>query len=110
MIQGRHDHASVSMGNKMFVIGGHKTTSCEVFDSFTRQFTTIKSCLIPKMKSRYFKAVCTGNNIVVLRSLSLLVKQLFICMMFVKTNGQLLIVISLKTCLIQVLLSITLKK
>ena len=43
MIEGRCVHASVSMGNKMFVIGGSDTSSYEVFDSYSRKFTSIKS-------------------------------------------------------------------
>ena len=39
----RHNHASVSMGNKLFVIGGHKILSSELFDSFTRKFTLLLS-------------------------------------------------------------------
>ena len=38
MIEERSHHAAVSIGNKMFVIGGSYTTSCEVFDSFSRKF------------------------------------------------------------------------
>ena len=43
MIYARQRHGSVSMGNKMFVIGGHYNTSCEVFDSISRKFTAIKN-------------------------------------------------------------------
>ena len=43
MIETRFNHAAVSMGNKMFVIGGSHKTSCEVFDSFSRKFTKINS-------------------------------------------------------------------
>ena len=69
MIKGRYSHAAVSMGNKLFVIGGRYTTKCELFSSFSRQFTEIEYSLIPDMRSRYFKAVCTGNYIVVFRRL-----------------------------------------
>ena len=43
MIEERRDHAAVSIGNKMFVIGGDKTTNGEVFDSYSRKFKLIKS-------------------------------------------------------------------
>ena len=36
-------HASVSMGNKLFVIGGIRISSSEVFDSSSRKFTTTTS-------------------------------------------------------------------
>ena len=58
-------HAAVSMGNKMFVIGGKYTTSCEVFDSFSRKFSKINSELVPDFKGWHFKAFGIGNNIVV---------------------------------------------
>ena len=40
MLYARYDHELVSMGNKMFVVGG--VTDCEVFDSFSTKFTLIK--------------------------------------------------------------------
>ena len=42
MIKRRSSHASVSMGNKLFVIGGNFSKICEIFDSFSRKFTLIK--------------------------------------------------------------------
>ena len=42
MIQGRSCHGSVGLGNKLFVIGGYKTSSSEVFDSNSNVFTKIK--------------------------------------------------------------------
>ena len=61
MIEKRYFHAAVSMGDKMFVVGGFSITSCEVFDSFSRKFTIIKSGI----KFRWSDAICIGNNIVV---------------------------------------------
>ena len=59
-------HAAVSMGNKMFVIGGKYTTSCEVFDSFSRKCTKINSEIKDLNLERcFFHAFCIGNNIVV---------------------------------------------
>ena len=42
LIYGRCNHEVVSMGNKMFAIGGKVLRSCEVFDSFSRKFTLLK--------------------------------------------------------------------
>ena len=46
MIEERCRHGAVSMGNKMFVIGGYKNSTwsltCEIFDSSSRKFTSIK--------------------------------------------------------------------
>ena len=64
MNEKRCDHTSVSMGNKMFVIGGYNTSNCEVFDGFSRRFTSIKSLM--KNDRSYFHAVSVGKNIVVL--------------------------------------------
>ena len=64
MIERRYRHASVSMGNKIFVIGGYKTSNCEVFDSSSRKFTSIKSLM--KIDHSYFQAVCLDKVIVVL--------------------------------------------
>ena len=41
MIRERSEHSAVSMGNKMFVIGGYKTDTCEVFNSIDKNFTSI---------------------------------------------------------------------
>ena len=60
MIECRSQHASVSMGNKLFVNGAR---SYEVFDSFPRKFTLLKAKL-PELHPRSaFKhqAVCIGN-------------------------------------------------
>ena len=66
MIKERCSHAAVSMGKKMFVIGGYHTTSCEVFDSFSRKFANIYSKIkVSDIKKWYFYAYSFGNNIVV---------------------------------------------
>ena len=41
MIEKRSCHAAVSMGNKLFVSVGYKTSSCEIFDSISRYFTML---------------------------------------------------------------------
>ena len=45
MIEKRYNHGAVSMGNKMFVIGGFEKLTCEVFDSNFRKFTSVKQLL-----------------------------------------------------------------
>ena len=64
MIEKRCNHASVS--NKMFVIGGTTSASCEVFDSHSRKFTAIKSDIkLSAADKTCFDAFCIGYNIVV---------------------------------------------
>ena len=73
MLQKRSRHASVSMGNKMFVIGGRKTSTCEVFDNRSRKFVVLKQDLnVPNFqrgffqsKRAVFKSVCIGDKILV---------------------------------------------
>ena len=70
MLQGRIDHSSVSIGNKLFVIGGFYKN--EVLDSITNKFAFIKS---PKLNSNrsYFvssiKLVSIGYKIYVFRNM-----------------------------------------
>ena len=52
MIDKRCDQAAVSMGNRMFVIGGSYTTSSEIFSSFSSKFTQINSKVIKKHMGR----------------------------------------------------------
>ena len=68
MIEERSYHAAVSMGNKMFVIGGKYTTSCEVFDSRSRKFSNINSDFYTYLGRHYFDASSIGNYIVVLQN------------------------------------------
>ena len=66
MIEERSFHAAVNMGSKMFVIGGYETVSCEVFDSYSRKFTTMVTSISKSaIKEWYFEAFCIGNNIVI---------------------------------------------
>ena len=66
LIEERSCHAAVSMGNKMFVIGGYWTTSCEVFDSYSRKFTTMNTSINkPAIGCWYFEAFGIGNIILV---------------------------------------------
>ena len=41
MIERRNGHKLVAVSNKLFVIGGHSTSPCEVFDSTCKQFISI---------------------------------------------------------------------
>ena len=65
MIKSRSCHASVSMGNKLFVIDGYFNTSCEVFDSLSRIFTVINYRFVSTMGRSSCIAVCVGNKIIV---------------------------------------------
>ena len=44
MVEERCGHASVSVGNKLYVVGG-SSVNCEVYDHFTDKFVMIKSKL-----------------------------------------------------------------
>ena len=61
----RYDHALVSMGNKMFVIGEFKKSTCEMFDSSSRRFCYIKTCSDFTNDMGNFQAVCIDNRIVI---------------------------------------------
>ena len=66
MIEERSLHAAVSMANKMFVIGRSYTTTCDIFDSYSGNFTYIKTMNLPTKFVSPYRAVCIGQNIVVL--------------------------------------------
>ena len=65
MIEERHYHASVSMGKRLFVIGGYCNTSCEVFDSFSIKFTLVEADLLKFVYSwsLNYKALCLDSII-----------------------------------------------
>ena len=66
MIKDRCNHATVCVENRMFMIGGWSTGSCEVFDSVSRKFAAVQK--IPKnIGSTDFtkKTICVGNKILV---------------------------------------------
>ena len=66
MINKRSHHGSLSMGNKMFVIGGVYNNTCEVFDSISRKFTAIKEIKGVDMdRLNYLRLVSIGNKIFV---------------------------------------------
>ena len=67
MIVKRYHHSSVSMGNKIFVIGGGRFSNelaCKVFDSFSRKFRYISSSTIKRINQFSSEAVCVGNEII----------------------------------------------
>ena len=63
MLEGRYDHASVSIRNKLYMIGGI-TKKCEVFDSFSQKFAYIKPILSTYEYLRFkTQFVTTGSKI-----------------------------------------------
>ena len=66
MINKRCLHGAVSMGNKLFVIGGDYNTSCEVFDSISIKFTSIKQLVQSCFK--YVSAVSIGDKVLIFGS------------------------------------------
>ena len=65
MVEKRSYHAAVSMGNKMFVIGGFDTTSSEVFENFPKKFVKLNSEIKFSDFDKYIYALSIGNNIIV---------------------------------------------
>ena len=66
MNKDRYDHGSVSMGNKMFVIGGDMNLTCEEFDSVSRKFTYIKELSVGRFSDLdSVKAITVGSKIIV---------------------------------------------
>ena len=61
MIERRYDHASVSIKNKLYMIGGSAAT-CEVFDSFSGIFVRIKSPATPLYKHGWRSMVNSRHN------------------------------------------------
>ena len=66
MINKRCLHGAVCMGNKLFVIGGDSNTSCEVFDSSSMKFTSIKQ--LERSCFEYISAVSIGDEILIFGS------------------------------------------
>ena len=57
MINKRSIHGSVCMGNKLFVIGAYHNATCEVYDSSSMKFTSIKHL---DCSFKCVAAVCVG--------------------------------------------------
>ena len=64
MIESRYDHGAVSMGNKMFVIGGKYNLTCEVLNSVSRKFTCIRQLLIPENVGYAMSGLTIGYKII----------------------------------------------
>ena len=64
MIEKRRYHASVGMSNKLFVIGGYRTLTCEMFDNYSREFCYIKTSLEFGKNMSCFEAVSISNQII----------------------------------------------
>ena len=73
MIKKRYDHSSVTIGKKLFVIGGYDKVCSEVYDSVSRKFTMFNLKLpyaytFNKIKTVSFNSkivvfcVCSSNN------------------------------------------------
>ena len=64
MIKERCNHAPVSMGNKMFVIGGWNINSCELFDNISRRFVKLQE-LPEGFRALDFqkRTICVGSKI-----------------------------------------------
>ena len=58
MLEGRQWHASVSIRNKIYIIGGQQSNNVEVFDSFSNKFTYVNISL-PQFKQN----VLIGNKV-----------------------------------------------
>ena len=65
MIEKRYNHASLCISNKMFVIGGRRKSTCEMFDSFSRTLCYIKTCSGFTNNLFRFQAICICNQIAV---------------------------------------------
>ena len=63
MINRRSQHRSVCMRNKLFVIGGKYNATCEVFDSSSMKFVSIKQLKVSNFN--YVSAVSVGDKILV---------------------------------------------
>ena len=66
MIDKRCLHGAVCMGNKLFVIGGKYNNTCEVFDSSSMKFTSIKHLKLNCFE--YVSAVSIGDKILIFGS------------------------------------------
>ena len=65
MINKRACHGQVSMGNKLFVLGGFYEFTCEVFDSISRKFTSLNKIVKPEECGCAMSAVCIGYKIII---------------------------------------------
>ena len=73
MIMGRYCHSSVSLKNKLFVLGsfvGNESKTCEVFDSVCRTFVLLKNkpTSLTFRLNWFTKSFSIGNKLVILGS------------------------------------------
>ena len=67
MIRFRHQHQSIGIKNKLYLLGGARELSCEVFDMYTKTSTFLKKPSISI--ERYNSSVLAiGNRILVIRN------------------------------------------
>ena len=57
------------MSNKLFVIGGYEKSTCEVFESWSREFCYIKTCT-DFNNMCLFQAVCLSNQLIIFGEVS----------------------------------------
>ena len=67
MVKAKFGHFSVSMGNKMFVVGRNSLTRVEVFDSVSRQFT-MTTLYLPRTRVSDIKAFGVNDKIYIITS------------------------------------------
>ena len=69
MIEGRFYHKSVAVKNKLFVVGGIRSTSCEVYDSTCEKFVLLRQP--PASFTKYLSIpgefITIGSNLAVFR-------------------------------------------
>ena len=65
MIEERYFHASVSIGNKLFIIAGNSRSCSEVFYSYSRKIILISSIDTNIFDKFNFQATSVGNKILV---------------------------------------------
>ena len=72
MLQRRTNHASIGIRNKLFIIGGSRTNTCEMYDSFGGNFVNINPMMqinaALQCSSRNFSFVTMGNKLTVFNS------------------------------------------
>ena len=66
MIDKRISHGAVCISNKLFVIGGMNSVTCEVFDNSSKNFTSIKH--LDRNRFSCVAAVCVGDEILTICS------------------------------------------
>ena len=71
MINIRSLHKSVAVKNKLFLFGGDRTKTCEVYDSTCKKFVLLKppdDCLLNYNVTRPDAVISIGNKLAIFRS------------------------------------------